>query len=163
MKSSRAFICVAAAATIVVACERPPEPPPPPAVVFDTGQVEVRTARDTFRMRVEVASTEEQQGYGLMDRPQLAADAGMLFAYDTQQDSTEAFYMFHTLIPLDIAFMDSAGVVVAIRTMEPCKLIDPSQCNRYTPGAPYHSALEVNRGFLAQRGIELGSRVVRVP
>ena len=69
MKSARKLICLAAAATLVAACERPPEPPPPPAIVFDTGQVEVRTARDTFRMRVEVASTEEQQGYGLMDRP----------------------------------------------------------------------------------------------
>ncbi len=156
---------ISAACLACLACDRTkvPEPEPAPVVQFDTGQVEVRASADTFRMRVELASSDEQKQYGLMDRTQLAADVGMLFVYDAPQDSTDGFWMFRTKIPLDIAFMDSAGVVVSIRSMEPCQLIDPGLCNQYRPGLPYQTALEVNRGFFEQRGIGLGTRIVRVP
>jgi uncharacterized membrane protein (UPF0127 family) len=83
----------------------------------------------------------------------------MLFLYETRQDSSDGFWMFRTLIPLDIAFMDSAGSIVAIRSMEPCTSPNPEWCPEYAPDAAYWSALEVNRGIFARYGITEGHRV----
>ena len=55
---------------------------------------------------------------------------------------------------------DSAGVIVAIRSMEPCTARLAAGCPTYVPGAEYRYALEVNRGFFARRGIRVGSRIV---
>jgi uncharacterized membrane protein (UPF0127 family) len=132
-------------------------------VRFDTVQVEFQTASDTFRLPMEMADSDEEHAYGLMDRSSLAPEAGMLFVYGSTQDSTSGFWMFRTRIPLDIAFLDSAGVVVSVMSMQPCELLDPAWCTRYSPGVPYMSALEANRGFFARHGVTPGARVVRVP
>jgi uncharacterized protein len=132
-------------------------------VHFDTVQVEFQTASDTFRLPMERADSDDEQAYGLMDRSSLPPDGGMLFVYNAAQDSTAGFWMFRTRIPLDIAFLDSAGVVVSIMSMEPCELLDPGLCRRYSPGVPYRSALEANRGFFARHGVTPGSRVVTTP
>ena len=83
----------------------------------------------------------------------------MLFLYDSDEPPTAGFWMFRTRIPLDIAFLDSRGTVVAIREMEPCTAQLVAGCPTYEPGAPYRAALEVNRGFLRRHGIGLGARV----
>src|SRR5688572_595381 len=73
-------------------------------IPFDSTDVTIVTATDTVRIRAEVADSDEERGYGLMDRAQLDENSGMLFVYDSQEDSTKGFYMFRTKIPLDIAF-----------------------------------------------------------
>jgi uncharacterized protein len=128
-------------------------------VQFDTGTVTIEAATDTVHIKVEVARTETQQQYGLMDRTKLAPDRGMLFLYDTVQDTASGFWMFRTKIPLDVAFIDSAGTVVAIRSMEPCKSPQSEWCTGYTPGKRYQSGLEVNRGYFQQHGIGVGAKV----
>lgn len=133
-----------------------------PILALDSGLVRIETATHTLRLNVEIAETPEQQSTGLMERRVLADDQGMLFVYDEEQAATDPFYMFRTRIPLDIAFMDATGQVVAIRQMEPCTSPAPEWCERYPPGVPYHSALEVNSGFLEQRGIDIGDRVMLV-
>ncbi|MGH8437180.1 MAG: DUF192 domain-containing protein [Pseudomonas sp.] len=116
-------------------------------------------------MRVELADTEERKQYGLMDRRSLDPQSGMLFTYDSLQDSTAGFWMFRTHVPLDIAFMDSAGQVVAILSMDPCQVQDARVCrhSQYSPHLPFQSALEVNRGFFAEHAIGVGSTITLVP
>lgn len=148
------------AAGLVIGCERSPEDKPAQLVRFDTATVTIFTASDTVHLRVEVADSDEERSYGLMDRDSLPRSSGMLFLYDSPRDSSSGFWMFRTRIPLDIAFMDTAGVIVAIRAMEPCPSPEPRWCTPYRAGQPYQSALEVNRGFLQEHGITTGARVV---
>jgi uncharacterized protein len=131
-----------------------------PIVPLDTGTVWIETPTDTFRVSVEIAATPDQQRTGLMERRSLPEDEGMLFVYSEPQPHTAGFYMFRTRIPLDIAFIDAAGYIVAIRQMEPCTSPVSALCERYEPGVPYSAALEVNRGYFEARGVGVGDRVV---
>lgn len=135
-----------------------------PAMAFDTATVYLATPRDTIAVLAEVASTGEQRTMGLMERHSLADTAGMLFVYETDQPANAGFWMFRTRIPLDIAFADSTGRIVAIRTMAPCEARLAAGCPGYEPGHPYRSALEVNAGFFARHGIAAGNaRMWKVP
>lgn len=135
-----------------------------PAMAFDTAMVYVATARDTVAVLAEVARTGEQRTMGLMERRSLADTAGMLFVYESDQPSDAGFWMFRTRIPLDIAFADSAGRIVAIRTMAPCEARLAAGCPGYEPGHAYRSALEVNAGFFARHGVTAGNaRMWSVP
>lgn len=131
-----------------------------PAVEFDTGTVRIETEADTFDLTVEIAEQGNQRAHGLMERDHLPADAGMIFLYPRPQSPDNGFYMFRTRIPLDIAFMDEDGEIVAIRQMLPCESPNPRLCTVYAPGVPYSSALEVNLGYFERHGIDLGDRVV---
>jgi len=125
-------------------------------VSFDSTWVQISNGPDTFRVAVEVAATPEQRNFGLMDRPTLPADRGMIFLYPEVQDSANGFWMFRTRVPLDIAFVDSAGQIASIRSMEPCDSPNPEFCPTYAPGVRFQNALEVNRGFFDDRGIGVG-------
>lgn len=115
---------------------------------------------DTIHLATELAESPDQQSLGLMERRHLADTAGMLFLYESDQPASAAFWMFRTRIPLDIAFVDSLGVVRAIRHMVPCLTDFAAGCPTYPPGVPYRAALEVNAGFLARHKLELGSRII---
>lgn len=139
-------------------------PPTPTAVAFQATTGYVITAQDSITLELEVAESADQRAFGLMDRDQLDSDAGMIFLYDEQQPGSSGFWMYRTRIPLDIAFLDGAGRIVAIRTMEPCTSPDPTTCmnlaREYNPGQPYFGALEVNAGYFADHGVVVGDRVV---
>lgn len=130
-----------------------------PIVPMDTGTVSIETASDTFRVGVEVAETPDQAEIGLMVRDSLPAEEGMIFLLSEPRDPDAGFWMFRTRIPLDIAYLDEEGRIVAIRQMEPCPSPDPDLCRTYPAGAPYVAALEVSRGYFESRGIGLGDRV----
>jgi uncharacterized protein len=127
---------------------------------YDTARVRVATAADTTTLVVELAESGEQQTLGLMERRALADSAGMLFVYPATQPATSAFWMFRTRIPLDIAFVDSAGVIRSIVAMEPCASDLAAGCPSYPANAPYRAALEVNRGWFARRGVRVGDRLL---
>lgn len=146
------------------ACDRTPDADEPidlePIVDFDTAAVRIETDSDTFDLTVEVAEDSEQWTYGLMERPSLPEDAGMIFLYPRLRGPEEGFYMYRTLIPLDIAFIDEEGLIVAVKGMEPCANSNPRVCRTYDPGVSYVSALEVNRYYFERNGIGVGDRVV---
>jgi uncharacterized protein len=130
-----------------------------PPVAFDTADIIIETAAGVVRMTAEIAATQDQRAYGLMERPSLPAEHGMLFTYPQPQDPQAGFWMYRTLIPLDIAFLDEAGAIRVIREMEPCESPNPRLCPVYSPGEPWSAALEVNRGFFGHHGIGVGDRV----
>lgn len=134
--------------------------PAEPVVAFDTATITIETGDTTLTLRAELARTPEQRAHGLMERASLPQDAGMLFLYPQPQDSTSGFWMFRTRIPLDIAFLDDDGRIIAIRSMVPCGSPNPRVCPVTSPGRPYSGALEVNRGYFEERGVEVGDRVV---
>jgi uncharacterized protein len=126
---------------------------------FDTAAVQIITGTDTLPLKVEVASTPEQHQLGLMERTALPETQGMIFVYDAPQDTLGGFWMYRTRIPLDIAFIDTAGRIVTIHTMQPCQSPNAQLCPSYRPSAPYLHVLEVNAGYFARHGVELGDTV----
>jgi uncharacterized protein len=126
-------------------------------MAFDTTRVRLTTARDTLRLIVELAVSPEQRTMGLMERQRLAEDAGMLFVYDAMQPADAGFWMYRTRIPLDIAFLDSLGVVRSIRSMVPCPTTIAQGCPTYTPDVRYQYALELNAGFVGRHGVAVGN------
>jgi len=110
------------------------------------------------QLRVEIADTPELRERGLMGRTSLADDAGMVFVWP--EDTTSAFWMKDTLMPLSVAFIASDGTVLAMIDMEPCRA-DP--CPVYDAHVAYRMALEVNKGAFARHGVRVGDRARLVP
>jgi uncharacterized protein len=129
-------------------------------VAFDTGTARIETDADTFRLQVEIADTDSQRRVGLMRRTSLPEEAGMIFLFQQEQPADGAFYMYNTLIPLSIAFLDDQGRIGSIRDMDPCPSPYPQYCPNYEARVPFVAALEVNLGYFAERGIGVGDRVV---
>jgi uncharacterized membrane protein (UPF0127 family) len=143
------------------ACDRTPEPAAEPPwtspIPFDTARAWIHTDVDSVRLLLELAESDSQHQFGLMTRPTLDAESGMLFVYDSVQPGTNGFWMFRTRVPLDIAFLDRGNMILAILSMEPCLSTNPELCTVYPPGVPYWSALEVNRGWFTRHGVGVGA------
>ena len=101
-------------------------------------------------VRVEIADDLPEQTRGLMERTALAEDRGMLFVYSDEE--VRSFWMKNTLIPLSIAYMDSDGRIVDLQDMKPLDDDPP----HYVSAEPARYALEVNRGFFEEHGVEVG-------
>src|SRR5687768_3721518 len=146
-------------ATLALGCQRPEAPWVSP-VAFDTATAWIRTGADSTSLVVELARTEAQKTYGLMARPTLDPNSGMVFLYDSIQPGTAGFWMWRTRMPLDIAFIDTAGVIVRTFSMEPCASdMYAESCDQYLPNVPYRAALEVNKGWFATHGVREGALV----
>lgn len=126
---------------------------------LERGPLTLHGGEARHTLQVEVARTPQQRTRGLMERDSLAPDAGMLFVYDNQQGSGNAFWMYRTRIPLDIAFLDAAGVIGALDTMSPCRSEAARDCPVYPAGVPFRAALEANAGYFAAHGLEVGDRI----
>ena len=109
---------------------------------------------------VEVASKSEDRKKGLMGRRHLAENAGMVFEYQEQRPARYGFWMYKTLIPLDIAFLDESGVIVSIRHMLPCTSSRTSDCPIYPAGKPFRNAVEMNAGYFEAHRIDEGDRLI---
>ncbi len=105
---------------------------------------------------LEIASTPAERARGLMNRETLAQDSGMLFVF--LAESPLNFWMKNTLIPLDILYMDSAGVVVDIQTMTPQPGVSDSELREYPSAAPAQYALEINAGLAKSLGFVEGDQ-----
>ncbi len=106
----------------------------------------------------ELADSPRLREVGLMHRTCLPVDHGMLFVYS--DEGIRQFWMRNTNIALDIAFMDSAGEIGKVLSMEPCESeLYAAACPTYAPGVDYWSALEVNRGWFAEHNVGEGDTV----
>ena len=107
------------------------------------------------RIIAEVAQTAQQREIGLMFRPSMAANHGMLFVFE--QAGQQCFWMKNTLLPLDIAFVTDHGVVVTTQRMKPRTL--DAHCSTQS----VRFVLEMNGGWFAKRGIAAGSKLTGKP
>jgi uncharacterized membrane protein (UPF0127 family) len=106
---------------------------------------------------VELAITEVERQHGLMFRPRLSAEDGMLFAYPDEYE--RHFWMKNTMIPLDIAFFAADGTLLNVNET-------PMYPDPRNPGALYATSdskgnaryvLEMNLGWFKRKGITDGS------
>ncbi len=124
-------------------------------VAFPLTTVRLLTETDTFRVLAEVARTDAQRERGLMFRTFMPDTAGMLFLYDAPREG--GFWMLDTPLPLSVALADSAGVILEILEMAPCVDEFSWECPVYEGTEPFQYALEMNRGYFAERGIGPGA------
>jgi uncharacterized membrane protein (UPF0127 family) len=102
---------------------------------------------------VEIADEPEEQRRGLMDRPTLAPEAGMLFIFP--ESAPRAFWMMNTLIPLDMIFVDAEKRIINIQEKAmPCQA--PHPCPSYPSAAPAKYVLEIAGGQARALGIRAG-------
>jgi uncharacterized protein len=105
---------------------------------------------------VEVADTPQASENGLMFRDALPEDHGMLFIFD--QPKKASFWMKNTKIPLSIAYADSEGKILEIKSMKPLdETVVPSRSDEVD------YALEVNQGWFARHGITSGAKIDGIP
>lgn len=100
-------------------------------------------------IRAEIADEEGERQIGLMHRPSMPANEGMVFVFERPEQ--QCFWMRNTLIPLSIAFLDDEGRIVNIEEMKP--LSDDSHCSK----KPVRFVLEMNKGWFDKRGLKPGS------
>ena len=121
---------------------------------FGEATLIIETESGEVRLRVEVADTPEERSQGLMFREELAPDGGMVFLHD--EETTGAFWMKDTLIPLSLAVWGPDGRIRSVLDMEPCR---EDSCPSYDPEVSWVGAVEVNQGFFDRTGVEVGDRV----
>lgn len=115
-------------------------------------------AHELARIQTELALTDEHRARGLMHREHLAPEEGMLFYYPNSQ--YRSFWMFNTLIPLDIAYLADDGEILQIITMEPCLSDNPGRCKGYQSDGRARAALELNARAFAELGVGVGDYVL---
>ncbi len=103
-------------------------------------------------LQLEVPQNDGEFRLGLMFRESLEQDRGMLFVFEnTDQHS---FHMKNTFIPLDIAFINEEGIIESIKELDPMNPIP------VYPDGDVRYAIEVNRGWFAENGIEVGDIIL---
>ena len=115
--------------------------------------VQLRGDWGAARFSVELAQTPAERAEGLMNRPSMPMGQGMLFVYERPQSSV-AFWMRNTLIPLDIIYMDETGTVQRIAAE--AKPLDETPL---PGGSGIQFVLEINGGLAAAMGIAPGTQL----
>jgi len=108
------------------------------------------------KLTVEVADAPGEQVMGLMNRDSLPADRGMIFVFEEPKKAF--FWMKNTSIPLDVAFLDSEGVILEILPLVP---FEETRVASKSDQVAY--AIETNRDWFASRGLKPGVKVQGLP
>lgn len=129
----------------------------PPDLVAEVGDVhEALIQGHSFHL--EVARTPSERASGLMDRASLPEDAAMLFVFE--REDYLSFWMKNTLIPLDILFLNTQGVVVDVRTMHTQLGVPDSELNIYRSTGLARYAIEMNADRAEALGVVPGTQVL---
>jgi uncharacterized membrane protein (UPF0127 family) len=115
----------------------------------------IRLNAGIHNIDAEVAQTPDERSTGLMFRPAMGPNEGMLFAFE--QAGQQCFWMKNTLLPLSVAFVADDGSIVNIDDMKPQTL--DSHCS----SKPVRYVLEMNHGWFAKRGIKPGTKLRGAP
>ena len=106
-------------------------------------------------IQLEMVNTPSQQEKGLMFRPPLADDRGMLFPFMPARPV--AFWMKNTPSPLDIIFLLDGEVKAIARNATTCKS-DPCPIYPENPVVA-DNVLEVRAGLTQEIGLQEGDRI----
>jgi uncharacterized membrane protein (UPF0127 family) len=101
---------------------------------------------------VEIALTPQEMARGLMNRTEMAKDAGMIFWFGDEAE--RGFWMKNTYIPLDLIFIRRDGTIGHIH--ENAKPMDETSIRSNGPAA---AVLEINGGLSKTLGIAPGDKV----
>jgi len=126
---------------------------PQPALPKETLTIVTRDgARHDFN--VEMAIAPDQQTVGLMFRPSVPPDEGMLFDWGTPRNSQ--MWMRNTIASLDMVFINADGTIrsIAENTVPQSLAIIDSR-------GPVRATLELAAGTTKRLNIRVGDKVVQ--
>jgi hypothetical protein len=101
---------------------------------------------------VEMATTPEQQTVGLMFRPSVSPDGGMLFDWGTPRESQ--MWMRNTIASLDMVFINADGTIRSI-----AEDTVPQSLAVLDSRGPVRATLELAAGTTARLNIRVGDKV----
>ena len=143
------------------------EPPPPDVSSLDEcpddpngrpdmpyGTVTFPEAHEAPSLRVELALNDQDRAHGLMYRPTLGDDEGMLFSWTDERQ--RSFWMKNTCLALDMLFIAGDGTISGILENVPPWNESPSR----TVPCPAAHVLEVRAGWTRTYGVQPGQRLV---
>ncbi|MBD0335386.1 MAG: DUF192 domain-containing protein [Cyanobacteria bacterium Co-bin13] len=140
--------------------ESPMMPTPDPAVQTNQPQgqqlpISARAELGGQEILLEVAETPEQQAMGLMYRPALPDDRGMLFPMSRPRPVS--FWMMNVPVPLDMVFVYQGRIRGIAASAPPCTA---APCPTYGPGNQLiDHVIELRGGRAAELGLAVGDPV----
>lgn len=110
-------------------------------------------SRNTLaKIEIEAATNPTERQQGLMYRSHMDEDKGMLFIFD--HEDMQSFWMKNTIIPLDIIFIDSKGVINTIH-----RKTSPFSEKSLPSKGKSQFVVEVNGGFCQRHNINEGDLI----
>lgn len=134
----------------------PPDPDGRPDMPWGRVVFPEADADERPELAVELALNDEHRAHGLMYRPELDDEHGMLFSW--REDEVRSFWMRNTCLALDMLFIDRAGFVTGVVEQVP----PMNDAHRSIP-CPVAHVLEVPAGWVRRHGVRPGHRVVIEP
>lgn len=110
------------------------------------------TATGEHSIALEVADTPQTREIGLMNRPSMPDDSGMLF--DFKETRPVTMWMKNTYLSLDMLFLDEAGMVTHVATNA-----QPLSLALISSQGPVRYVVELNGGAAASYGVKVGDRL----
>lgn len=110
-------------------------------------------------LHIEIADTPPARRQGLSDRIFLEDNRGVLFVFP--RPSQQSFWMYRCHFDIDLAYIDSRGVIDEIITMkkEPMNT-PPNQLRNYpSKSSDIQYVLEVNQGWFKRHGVKPGLKL----
>lgn len=104
-----------------------------------------------YQIDAQVATAPVERQIGLMNRPSMPQQEGMLFVFEVP--ATQCFWMKNTLLPLTAAFVADDGTVVNLVDMK------PQTTDSHCSSKPVRFVLEMNQGWFQKRGFKAGLKL----
>jgi uncharacterized membrane protein (UPF0127 family) len=105
---------------------------------------------------LEIAESPAEQERGLMYRKSLPEDHGMLFLFSPPRIVN--FWMYHTLIPLDLLLIRDDRIIKIFHNVPPCESENSAECPRYG-GIEVSEVLELNGGYCNRHQVKEGEPI----
>jgi uncharacterized protein len=128
--------------------------PTPQASPSQTLPITAKATLNNQVIQLEVARTPKQQEVGLMNRPPLPDDRGMLFLFEPPR--SVIFWMKNTPSPLDMVFLLNGEVKAIAADARPCAA-DP--CPTYSSNDDINQVIELRSGRAEELGLKVGDRL----
>jgi hypothetical protein len=146
MRSPRAYCRPAAAAALVLAAVAAAGTPAVVPLTLPSGKV----------LQAEVMVSDADRAMGLMFRPSLPLDRGMIFVFETSDH--HAIWMKNCRFPIDILWLDEERRIVHVEeSVPPCKA-DP--CPSYAPMRRASYVVELNAKQARREKAVVGATVL---
>jgi uncharacterized protein len=102
-------------------------------------------------LRLEVANSGQEQATGLMYRPNLPDDRGMLFPMRPPRPAQ--FWMKNVPVALDMVFLYEGQIIAIVPKVPPCQT---PECPVYGPQGLVDHVLELRSGRAAELQLKVG-------